>query len=57
MLRSHGGARWRRRLSWVVGTALIVVALSVALAIWFRPALTMTMALTWRRADPWQARL
>jgi hypothetical protein len=50
-------ALWRRRLSWVVGTALIVVALSVALAIWFRPALTMTMALTWRRADPWQARL
>ena len=50
-------ALWRRRLSWVVGTALIVVALSVALAIWFRPALTMTMALTWRRADPWLARL
>jgi pimeloyl-ACP methyl ester carboxylesterase len=46
----------RRRVSWLIGAALLLTSLGIGLAAWLGPALTLAAALTWRRVDPWLAR-
>jgi pimeloyl-ACP methyl ester carboxylesterase len=45
-----------RRVSWLISAALILTSIGVTLAAWLGPALSLAVALTWQRADPWLAR-